>query len=60
GQLPWLWVVASIGAFVVLFVGGVIMAALRLLTGSLATTIAAHWVFNTVILVGLWTDRPVP
>ncbi len=60
GQLPWLWVVASIGAFVVLFVGGLIMAALRLLTGSLATTIAAHWVFNTVILVGLWTDRPVP
>lgn len=60
GQLAWLWVVASIGAFVVLFVGGVIMAALRLLTGSLATTIAAHWVFNTVILVGLWTDRPVP
>ncbi len=59
GQIPWLWVVASIGALVVLFVGGVIMAALRLLTGSLATTIAAHWVFNAVILVGLWSDRAV-
>jgi CAAX protease family protein len=60
GQGALLWVVASIGALVVLFVGGVIMAALRLVTGSLATPIAAHWIFNAVILVGLWTDRPVP
>jgi membrane protease YdiL (CAAX protease family) len=60
GQVAWLWVVTSVGALVVLFVGGFIMAALRLVTGSLATTIAAHWVFNAVILVGLWTDRAVP
>ena len=59
GQVAWLWVVTSVGALVVLFVGGVVMAALRLVTGSLATTIAAHWAFNAVILLGLWTDRPV-
>jgi len=36
------------------------MAGLRIVTGTLATSIAAHWVFNAAILVGLWTDRPVP
>jgi uncharacterized protein len=51
---------AIAGAFVVIFVGGVIMAALRVVTGTLATTIAAHWVFNAVILAGLWTDRALP
>jgi len=51
---------AAVGALVVVFVGGVIMAGLRLATGTLATSIAAHWVFNAVILVGLWMDRPVP
>jgi membrane protease YdiL (CAAX protease family) len=48
---------AVAGTLVVLFVGGALMAVLRLLTGSLATTIAAHWVFNAVILVGLWMAR---
>jgi len=33
------------------------MGALRVATGTLATSIAAHWVFNAVILVGLWMDR---
>ena len=51
---------AAVGALVVVFVGGVIMAGLRFATGTLATSIAAHWVFNAVILVGLWMDRPVP
>ena len=51
---------AVAGALVIVFVGGVIMAGLRVATGTLATSIAAHWVFNAVILVGLWTDRPVP
>jgi membrane protease YdiL (CAAX protease family) len=51
---------AIVGALVVLFAGGVIMGALRLVTGSLAATIAAHWVFNAVILLGLWADRGVP
>jgi len=58
GQVAGLSVIAPVGALVVLFAGGVIMGALRVVTGSLATTIAAHWVFNAVILVGLWTDRP--
>jgi len=51
---------AIAGALLVVFVGGVIMAGLRLATGSLATSIAAHWVFNAVILIGLWTVRAVP
>jgi membrane protease YdiL (CAAX protease family) len=59
GQVAGLWIAGSVGAFVVLFVGGVVMALLRLVTDSLATTIAAHWVFNAVILVGLWSDRSV-
>jgi len=51
---------AIAGALLVVFVGGVIRAGLRLATGSLATSIAAHWVFNAVILIGLWTVRAVP
>jgi membrane protease YdiL (CAAX protease family) len=51
---------AVAAALVILFIGGIIMAGLRIATGTLATSIAAHWVFNAVILVGLWTDRPVP
>jgi CAAX protease family protein len=47
------------GTLVVLFVGGATLAILRLVTGSLATTIAAHWVFNAVLLVGLWMVRPL-
>jgi len=59
-SLPVVLVTPAIaGALVIVFVGGVVMAALRLATGSLATTIAAHWVFNAVILIGLWTDRAV-
>jgi uncharacterized protein len=48
---------AITGALVVLFVGGVIMASLRVATGSLVTSIAAHWAFNAVILVGLRYQR---
>jgi len=51
---------AALGALVVVFAGGLIMAGLRVATGTLATSVAAHWVFNAVILVGLWTDRAVP
>ena len=55
--MPAVLVVPAIaGAFVVLFVGGVIMAGLRVTTGSLATTVAAHWAFNAVILLGLSTS----
>ena len=60
-SLPVVLIIPAIaGALVIVFVGGVIMAGLRVATGTLTTSIAAHWVFNAVILVGLWTDRPVP
>lgn len=57
GQLSTPVVPGVLGALVVLFVGGIIIAVLRLTTGALASSIAAHWAFNAVILVGLWTAR---
>jgi membrane protease YdiL (CAAX protease family) len=60
GQTPAWWIIGIAAALVVLFVGGVIMAGLRVATGTLATSIAAHWIFNAVILVGLWSGRAVP
>jgi membrane protease YdiL (CAAX protease family) len=56
---PW-FLPAIVGALVIVFVGGVVLAGLRLWTDTLATTIAAHWVFNTALLVGLWATLPVP
>jgi membrane protease YdiL (CAAX protease family) len=44
-------------AFGILFVGGAIMAGLRLATGTLLTSVAAHWAFNAVILLGLRYQR---
>lgn len=55
GQTVGWWVVGIAGAMVALFAGGVLMAILRTITGTLMTSIAAHWAFNAVILVGLWT-----
>ena len=56
--MPVVLIVPAIaGAFVVLFVGGVVIAGLRVTTGSLLTTIAAHWAFNAIILVGLRYQR---
>jgi uncharacterized protein len=51
---------AALAALIVVFAGGIVMAGLRLATGTLASSVAAHWVFNAVILVGLWTDRATP
>jgi membrane protease YdiL (CAAX protease family) len=51
---------AIIGALAVVFAGGLVLAWLRLWTDTLATTIAAHWVFNATLLVGLWATLPVP
>jgi membrane protease YdiL (CAAX protease family) len=48
---------AIVGALVILFFGGAIMAALRLATGTLMTSVTAHWAFNAVILVGLRYPR---
>ncbi len=55
---PSVWFVpAVVGALVAVFVGGVVFAWLRVRTGSLVTTIAAHWMFNAVLLFGLWATR---
>jgi membrane protease YdiL (CAAX protease family) len=48
---------AVVGALGVLFVGGAILSRLRVSTGTLLTSIAAHWAFNAVILVGLRYPR---
>src|SRR5262249_55356344 len=53
-----LWsVVGIVGALGVVAAGGAAFALLRLRTGTIATTLAAHWAFNLVVLVGLWTTR---
>ena len=57
---PVLVIPAIAGAFLVVFVGGCVMAALRLATGALTTSIAAHWAFNAVILIGLWPGWSAP
>jgi membrane protease YdiL (CAAX protease family) len=57
---PWFGVAAA-GALLAVFIGGALVSWLRLRTGSLSTTIVAHWSFNAVVLVGLWSTRgPAP
>jgi membrane protease YdiL (CAAX protease family) len=56
---PWFWPAAAI-ALAVVFAGGVIFALVRLRTRTIATTVLAHWMFNAVILVGLWSTKPTP
>jgi membrane protease YdiL (CAAX protease family) len=56
---PWV-VPAILGALAVVFAGGVVLAWLRMATGTLATTIAAHWSFNATLLVALWALLPRP
>lgn len=52
---------ATAGALAAVFIGGVVFAWLRVRTGSVMTTIAAHWMFNAVLLLGLWATRsPAP
>jgi membrane protease YdiL (CAAX protease family) len=48
-----LFALAIAAAFAVVFAGGLLFAALRLRTGTLASTIALHWAFNAAVLVGL-------
>lgn len=54
---PW-FVPAILAALLVVFVGGVTFAALRLRTGTVATTVGAHWAFNAVVLLGFWWQMP--
>lgn len=53
---PWT-PIAIASAIVVVAAAGAIFAWLRIATGSLVTTIAAHWAFNVIVLVGLWWAR---
>jgi membrane protease YdiL (CAAX protease family) len=56
---PSLWFLPAVAAaLLAVLAGGVVFAWLRLRTASLATTIAAHWLFNAVLLAGLWSTRP--
>jgi membrane protease YdiL (CAAX protease family) len=56
--MPVVLIVPAIaGALAVLFIGGAIMAGLRVATGTLVTSIAAHWAFNAIILIGLRYPR---
>jgi len=54
---PW-FLPAVGGALVAVFVGGVALATLRLVVRSLGASIAAHWTFNALLLVGLWATQP--
>jgi uncharacterized protein len=55
-----LFLPAIVGALAVVFVGGVVLAWLRLRTETLATTVGAHWAFNATLLAGLWATLPEP
>jgi membrane protease YdiL (CAAX protease family) len=57
-SMPVVLIVPAIaGAFAILFIGGAMMAILRVATGTLMTSIAAHWAFNAIILIGLRYQR---
>ncbi len=57
-SLPVVLIIPAIaGVLVILFVGGVVMAGLRVATGTLLASVAAHWAFNAVILIGLRYPR---
>ncbi len=51
-RTPLAWLAGSL-ALAVVFAGGVAFARLRIRSGTLAASVAAHWSFNTVVLMGL-------
>lgn len=53
---PW-FVPAIVIALAVVLIGGAAFSWLRIRSGSLATTIALHWVFNAGLLLGLSYTR---
>jgi membrane protease YdiL (CAAX protease family) len=56
---PSLWFLPAVAtALVAVFAGAAVFAWLCIRSGSLATTVAAHWLFNAVLLVGLSSSRP--
>jgi membrane protease YdiL (CAAX protease family) len=56
---PW-FLPAVLAALLVVLGGGAVFALLRLRTGTIASTVAAHWVFNALVLLGLWYTKPLP
>jgi CAAX protease family protein len=58
---PLLALLGLVGALAAVFVGGIVFAGLRLMTGNLAGSIFAHWAFNAVLLFGIYAplaERP--
>lgn len=53
---PW-FAFACLAALAVVFAGGALFTLLRLRTRTIATTVMAHWLFNAVLLVGLWATH---
>ena len=53
---PW-FAFACAGAFLVVVAGGIVFAMLRIRTRTITTTLTAHWLFNAVLLVGLWWSQ---
>jgi membrane protease YdiL (CAAX protease family) len=53
GADPFRLALGLIGGVAALFIGGVLFGALRVATGHLAGSLAAHWGFNAALLVGL-------
>jgi membrane protease YdiL (CAAX protease family) len=56
---PW-FAVACVGALLVVVAGGIVFALLRVRTRTILTTVVAHWLFNALLLVGLWATDPIP
>jgi membrane protease YdiL (CAAX protease family) len=53
-------VLGLVGALAAVFVGGIVFAGLRLITGNLAGSIVAHWAFNAALLLGIYAPSARP
>jgi uncharacterized protein len=56
---PLLLTLGLLGAFLAVWVGGLLFAWLRLATGQLTGSVVAHWAFNALLLLGLGGAAPV-
>jgi CAAX protease family protein len=52
---PLFMAIGFVGSLASVFVGGLIFAMLRLSTGNLTGSIVAHWGFNSILLLGLYS-----
>ncbi|MDP9467233.1 MAG: CPBP family intramembrane metalloprotease [Chloroflexota bacterium] len=53
-RTTWTMALGIIGGFVVVALGGLLFAYLRIRTGSLLAPLACHWAFNASVLIGLY------